>query len=86
MLMKMHIMPRHLLHAATATTPVSRQHRDYLCLRTCADLGKGLLDLETGLCLMLAVTSLSRIVCQVCNQWHVHNRKVGANVPASSSS
>jgi hypothetical protein len=49
MLMKTHVMPPRHLHAATTTTPVSRQHLDYLCLRTGADLGKGLLDLEASL-------------------------------------
>jgi hypothetical protein len=34
---------------SATTTPVSRQHLDYLCLCAGADLGKGLLDLEASL-------------------------------------
>lgn len=45
----MHVMPLRHLHAATTTTPVSRQHLDYLCLCAGADLGEGLLDLEASL-------------------------------------
>ena len=61
MLMKMHVMLLHLLHATSSTTPVSRQHLEYLCLRTCADLGKGLLDLEAGLD-TVSMTSMSHSV------------------------
>lgn len=58
MLMKMHVMPLRHLHAATTTTPVSRQHLDYLCLCAGADLGEGLLDLEASLRLLAVVFSL----------------------------
>ena len=55
MLMKMHVMPLRPLHVTTSTTPVSRQHLDYLCFCAGADLGKGLLNLETSLCTLLAI-------------------------------